>query len=149
LARFGEARAALLPLGGYGEAMAGYKGYGLATMVEILSAALSGGVFMKALSGFAPDGSPQPYRVGHFFLAIDIAHFLPLDEFKRITGAMLRELQSSRKAPGEERIYVAGEKEWERARARRESGIPVNENLKRDLQFMRDALSIEGYEAYF
>jgi LDH2 family malate/lactate/ureidoglycolate dehydrogenase len=149
LAGLGEARAALLPLGGFGETLAGYKGYGLATMVEILSAALSGGVFLKDLLGAAPDGTPRPYMVGHFFLAVDIAHFLPLDDFRRIAGAILRELQSSRKAPGEDRIYVAGEKEWERAHQRRERGIPVNDNLKRDLQFMRDALDIDGYETHF
>ena len=44
-------KAALTPLGGAGEEMAGYKGYGYATVVEILSAALAGGKFMKALTG--------------------------------------------------------------------------------------------------
>jgi LDH2 family malate/lactate/ureidoglycolate dehydrogenase len=87
--------------------------------------------------------------VGHFFLAIDIAHFLPLETFRGIVGAMVRELQRSRKAPGEERIYVAGEKEHEETQRRREEGIPVNANLRAELQFMRDALGIEGYEAYF
>jgi LDH2 family malate/lactate/ureidoglycolate dehydrogenase len=149
LERLTEGQAALLPLGGAGEGHAGYKGYGLAVMVEILSAALSGGAFMKDLSGFGPDGEARPYMVGHFFLAIDIAHFLPLDVFRRIAGAMLRELQGSRKAPGEERIYVAGEKEYEAEQRRREEGVPVNANLKAELQFMRDALAIEGYERYF
>jgi LDH2 family malate/lactate/ureidoglycolate dehydrogenase len=149
LKKFGEAQAALLPLGGAGEALAGYKGYGLAVMVEILSAAFAGGVFMKDLSGFAPDGSAQPYRVGHFFLAIDIEHFLPLDNFKRIVGQMLRELQDARKWPGQERIYVAGEKEFEMEKVRRETGLPVNRNLKREFQTMRDELGITGYEAYF
>ncbi len=149
LKRLGEGRAALLPLGGAGEAYAGYKGYGLAVMVEILSAALSGGPFMKDLSGFGPDGAARPYMLGHFFLAIDIAHFLPLDEFRRIAGSMLRALQDSHKAPGEERIYVAGEKEHEYERQCRELGIPVNENLKAELQVMRDALGIGGYERYF
>ena len=43
--------AALAPLGGIGEELGGYKGYGYATVVEILSAALQGGAFLKALSG--------------------------------------------------------------------------------------------------
>jgi LDH2 family malate/lactate/ureidoglycolate dehydrogenase len=87
--------------------------------------------------------------VGHFFMAIDVAHFLPLEEFKRVTGGILRTLQASRKAPGQDRIYVAGEKEWERMHVRREQGVPINDNLKRELQTMRDALDIEGYETYF
>ena len=149
LGRLGEARAALLPLGGAGEEFAGYKGYGLAVMVEILSAALSGGAYLKDLSGFGPDGAPRPHMLGHFFLAIDVAHFLPLDEFRRIAGAMLRTLQASRKVPGAGRIYVAGEKEFEIEQQRRAEGIPVNANLKTELQLMRDALGIEGYEEYF
>ncbi len=145
----GNATAALLPLGGAGELMAGYKGYSLATMVEILSAGLAGGVFMKDLLGFAPDGSHRPYMLGHFFLAIDVEHFVSLETFRRITGQIMRELQASRKAPGEDRIYVAGEKEHEMEQVRREQGIPVNPNLLDELRAIRDELGIEGYEAYF
>lgn len=145
----GNATAALLPLGGAGELMAGYKGYGLATMVEILSAGLAGGVFMKDLLGFAQDGSRRPYMLGHFFLAIDVEHFVPLGTFRRITGQIMRELQASRKAPGEDRIYVAGEKEHEMEQVRREQGILVNPNLLDELRAIRDELGIEGYEAYF
>jgi L-2-hydroxycarboxylate dehydrogenase (NAD+) len=149
LKRFDKGSAALLPLGGAGEEFAGYKGYGLAVLVELLSSALSGGPFMKDLSGFGPNGEARPYMLGHFFLAIDVAHFLPLETFRTIAGSMMRALQASHKAPGEDRIYVAGEKEYEHEQQRREAGIPVNENLKAELQTMRDALKIEGYEAYF
>lgn len=149
LKRFGNATAALLPLGGAGESYAGYKGYGLATMVEILCAALSGGVFMKDLLGFAPDGSYRPFMLGHFFLAIDVAHFLPVETFRQIAGRMLRDLQEARKDPEHDRIYVAGEKEHEIEKRRRELGIPVNPNLERELQIMRDELGIEGYEEHF
>jgi L-2-hydroxycarboxylate dehydrogenase (NAD+) len=145
----GRAAAAFLPLGGAGEALAGYKGYDLATVVEILSASLCGGAFLKDLLGFAEDGSRRPYMLGHFFLAIDIEHFIPLELSKRITGQILRALQNARKAPGQERIYVAGEKEHEMEQIVRERGIPVNPNLKRELQTMRDELAIAGYEAYF
>ncbi len=149
LEQLGQATAALLPLGGAGELLAGYKGYDLATMVEILSAGLSGGVFMKDLLGFAPDGSRRPYMLGHFFLAIDIEHFIPLKLSKFITGQIMRALQNARKAPGEERIYVAGEKEHENQARILEQGVPVNPNLRQQLQTMRDELGIEGYEAYF
>ncbi len=141
--------AAFLPLGGAGEEMGGHKGYGLATMVEILSAALSGGAFLKDLLGVAPDGSRRPYMLGHFFLAIDIEHFVPLDVARRITGQIMRDLQNARKEPGRDRIYVAGEKEYEAQARVRAQGIPVNANLRRELQIMRDELGIPGYEAYF
>jgi len=149
LADLGQATAALLPLGGAGELLAGYKGYGLATMVEILSASLSGGVFLKDLLGFAPDGSRRPFMLGHFFLAIDIEHFVPLEVSKQITGGILRALQSSRKAAGQDRIYVAGEKEYEREKEVRQRGIAVNRNLRHELQTMRDELNLPGYEATF
>jgi L-2-hydroxycarboxylate dehydrogenase (NAD+) len=149
LAQMGKAQAALLPLGGAGEELAGYKGYGLAVMVELLCASLCGGHFMKDLLGFEADGSPRPYMLGHFFMAIDIAHFVPLEESKRITGGILRALQGSRKAPREEHIYVAGEKEYEAEKRVREQGVPVNPNLLQQLQTMRDELGIPGYEEYF
>jgi LDH2 family malate/lactate/ureidoglycolate dehydrogenase len=149
LENMGKATAALLPLGGAGELFAGYKGYDLATMVEILSASLCGGMFMKDLLGFAPDGSRRPYMLGHFFLAIDIEHFIPLDVSRRITGQIMRALQASRKAPGQDRIYVAGEKEYEMEKIVRERGVPVNLNLRRELQVMRDELDISGYDDYF
>lgn len=145
----GKASAALLPLGGAGELFAGYKGYDLATMVEILSASLCGGTFMKDLLGFAEDGSRRPYMLGHFFLAIDVEHFVPLETSRRITGQIMRALQASRKAPGEDRIYVAGEKEYEKEALIRGRGVPVNANLTQELQTMRDDLNIEGYEAHF
>ena len=141
--------AMLLPLGGAGEATGGYKGFGLATGVEILCASLCGGAFMRDLLGFAPDGSRRPYMLGHFFLAIHIEHFVPLEVSKRITGQIMRDLQNARKAPGQERIYVAGEKEHEKEELVRERGIPANRNLRRDLQTVRDELGIAGYQAYF
>jgi L-2-hydroxycarboxylate dehydrogenase (NAD+) len=149
LADLGKAAAAFLPLGGAGEELAGYKGYSLAAMVEILSASLCGGAFMKDLLGFAPDGSRRPYMLGHFFLAIDIAHFLPLEVSRSITGQIMRELQASRKAPGQDRIYVAGEKEYEMEEVVRQRGVSVNRNLRAELQTMRDELGIAGYEAHF
>jgi L-2-hydroxycarboxylate dehydrogenase (NAD+) len=142
-------QAMLLPLGGAGEATGGYKGFDLATVVEILCASLCAGAFMKDLLGFARDGSRRPYMLGHFFLAIDIGHFLPLEVSERITGQIMRELQSVRKAPGQDRIYVAGEKEHEKEAMVRERGIPVNRNLRRDLQTVRDQLGIAGYETHF
>ena len=73
---------AALPLwAALGEDTAGYKGYGYATFVEILSAALQGGAFLKALSGFNEAGQRQPYHLGHFFIAIDVEAFIDLDQF--------------------------------------------------------------------
>jgi LDH2 family malate/lactate/ureidoglycolate dehydrogenase len=149
LAALEQGRAALLPLGGAGELLGGHKGYSLGVMVEILSAALSEGKFMKDLLGYAEDGSRRPFMLGHFFLAIDIEHFVPLEVSKRITGQIMRNLQNAQRASGQDRIYVAGEKEYEKERQVREQGVPVNRALRLELQTMRDALGISGYESYF
>ncbi len=125
--------AALAPLGGIGEDLGGYKGYGYATIVEILSAALQGGAFLKALSGMS-DGEKVPYRLGHFFIAIDVEAFTELDAFKKTTGEILRALRASEKAPGEERIYTAGEKEHLAYVERSEKGVPINEALEKDIE---------------
>ncbi|MDR2922298.1 MAG: Ldh family oxidoreductase, partial [Treponema sp.] len=103
-----ENTSALAPLGGLGEDTAGYKGYGYATVVEILSAALQQGQFLKALNGMDSSGKKIPYHLGHFFIAIDISAFVELSLFKKTTGDILRELRASAKAPGQERIYTAG-----------------------------------------
>ncbi|MDR3332292.1 MAG: Ldh family oxidoreductase, partial [Synergistaceae bacterium] len=64
--------AALAALGGVGEELGGYKGYGFATVVEILSAALQNGNFLKDISRVDAKGEPRPYHLGHFFIAINV-----------------------------------------------------------------------------
>ncbi len=130
--------AALAPLGGIGEELAGYKGYGYATIVEILSAALQAGGFLKMLTNRDENGNPKPYHLGHFFIVIDPEAFCGLDTFKKIAGDILRELRASEKAPGEERIYTAGEKEWIAWQDRKDKGVPVGEAVQKDLVAVRD-----------
>ena len=121
-------KAALTPLGGVGEETGGYKGYGYATVVEILSAALQQGSFMKMLVGLK-DGKKVPYPVGHFFIVIDINAFTDTQDFKKTTGDILRELRASQKMPGQTRIYTAGEKEYYTWLARKDKGVPFNNEL--------------------
>ncbi len=133
---------ALLPLGGVGEDFGGHKGYGLSTMVEILSASLQSGAFLHALTGGDTTGKPEPYRIGHFFMAIDISQFLPLDEFRKNIGNLLRELRNSKKAEGQNRVYFAGEKEFEAEKLVRKNGIPVLPSLQKELIFLQSELEL-------
>lgn len=134
--------AALAPLGGIGEELAGYKGYGYATVVEILSAALQAGSYLKMLNGIGNSGEKVPYHLGHFFMAIDTEAFVGSDEFKKITGNILRELRASKKAPGEQRIYTAGEKEYLTWLERKDKGVPVGEAMQKELIKVRDSLGL-------
>lgn len=131
-------QAALAPLGGIGEELAGYKGYGYATVVEILSAALQQGIFLKALSGIDENGQKVPCHLGHFFIVIDPEAFMGLESFKKITGDILRELRNSKKAPGCDRIYTAGEKEYLVMMDRKDKGVPVGKDVQKEILEIRD-----------
>ena len=133
---------ALLSVGGLGEATGGYKGYGFTTIVEILSAALAGGPYLKDLSGKAPDGSSQMYHLGHFFFVINPEFFMGLDTFKKTAGGICRGLRDSQKAPGAERIYTAGEKEWLAWQERKDKGVPVGETIQKEIIEVRDKLGL-------
>ena len=135
--------AALAPLGGIGDELAGYKGYGYAAVVEILSAALAGGQFMKALTGRSADGSPEMYHLGHFFFVVDPDAFVGQETFKKIAGEISRELRASKKAPGCERIYTAGEKEYLVWQDRKDKGVPVGETVQKEILAIRDELGLD------
>lgn len=141
--------AALTPLGGIGEETGGYKGYGYATVVEILSAALQSGSFLKALTGFDENRKPVPYHLGHFFTAIDVSAFTELDSFKKITGDILRSLRSSMKAPGYDKIYTPWEKEYMVFLGRKDKGVPVTEALQRDIVQLKKELGLSQYSFEF
>lgn len=132
-------QAALAPLGGIGEELAGYKGYGYATVVEVLSAALQAGSFLKALNGVDEQGEKRPYHLGHFFLVIDPQAFMGTDNFRKICGDILRELRASLKAPGKNRIYTAGEKEYLVWLERKDKGVPVGAAVQKEIISVRDA----------
>ena len=144
----GKGKAALLPLGGRGEGTSGYKGYGYATLVEILSAALQDGIYLKDTIGIVEDGQKR-LKVGHFFLAINIEGFIPLETFKKTAGNIMRGLRSSKKEPSEKRIYTAGEKEYNAEIDRRKNGIPLNQSLQKDIEIMREELNLDKYKALF
>ncbi len=131
-------KAALAPLGGLGEETGGYKGYGYAAVVEILSAALQDGSWMKMLNGTGDDGRPVPYPLGHFFIAVDPDFFMGREVFRRIAGTICRQLRESRKAPGCERIFTAGEKEYLAWQYRKEHGCPVPPSLQKVIRQLTD-----------
>lgn len=140
---------ALLPLGGMGELMGGHKGYGLSTMVEIFSAAFQNGAYLSMLHDTDHEGKTQFLRIGHFFLAINVDNFIPLEDFKRITGNMMRELRQSRKAQDQSRIYTAGEKEYYNTQHNQAKGIEITPGVQKALQVLRKELDIQGHDLGF
>ena len=141
-------KAALTPLGGVGEETGGYKGYGYATVVEILSAALQQGAYMKMLIG-SKDGKKVPYCLGHFFIVIDISAFTDPEDFKKTTGNILRELRASRKMPGQIRIYTAGEKEYDTWLERKDKGVPFTNELLKEFRGLCSTYDLKEYLPHF
>jgi LDH2 family malate/lactate/ureidoglycolate dehydrogenase len=141
-------KAALTPLGGIGEETAGYKGYGYATVVEILSAALQQGAYMKMLLGFK-DGKKVPYCIGHFFIVIDISAFTDPEDFKKTSGNILRALRASKKMPGQTRIYTAGEKEHDTWLDRKDKGVPFSTELLEEFRGICNTYDMKEYLPHF
>ena len=137
--------AALTTLGGIGEALGGYKGYGYAMIVELLSAVLQDGAYGKDLDGKDENGNIRPYSLGHFFIAIDTEHFLGEETCRRKTGDIIRAVRASKKMPGAERIYSAGEKEHEIWLSRKEKGVPINPSVQAEMIKVRDELGLTKY----
>jgi len=143
-----DGKAALTPLGGIGEEGGGHKGYGYSVVVEMLSAALQQGSFLDMLLGYKDgkkEGGRKPYCLGHFFIAIDVSAFVELEKFAKTTGDICRELRAAKKAPGCERIYTAGEKEYLAWMDRKDKGVPVNLALQNDMRVMLKELGLSKY----
>ena len=98
---------------------------------------------MKALTGKTEDGGSKPFRLGHFFFVINPEFFMGLDTFKKTAGDICRALRASEKAPGAERIYTAGEKEWLAWQDRKDKGVPVGESIQKEIIGLRDRLGLK------
>ena len=132
----------LLPLGGAGEMLGGHKGYGLAMVVEILGALLSGAAYADLVYPHTPEGKPLPSLIGHFFGAWHVESLRPVDQFKADMDDLQHRLKTAPRAEGQERIYVQGEKEHEEAIRRAESGIPLNGKVAGDLAALGEELGV-------
>lgn len=126
----------ILPVGGAGEEQAGYKGYGYAMICEILTSVLAGGV-----------SSIHKKDVGdtsHCFYAVDPGIFGDKKAIKKRLTEFIKEIHAAKKAVGQTHIYVPGEKEFNRAKERKENGIPVNVKTINELNNITKELGLEG-----
>ncbi len=121
-----QAGGGLLPLGGAGEELGGHKGYGLALLVDLLCGILPGAAYADTIYPRDEEGRPLPANVGHFFGALRVDGFRPVDEFKATVDDLIRRVKRAPKAEGQDRIYIHGEKEFEMAEDRLKNGIPLH-----------------------
>ena len=124
----------LLPLGGAGEELSGYKGYGMGLMVELLSAVLPGAAFLTSVYPKDASGTSLPANLGHFFGAWRLDAFRPAGEFKDDMDRFVKELKEGSLAEGATRIYIHGEKEFEETERRGSQGIPLEAKVEASLR---------------
>ncbi len=121
------------PLGNTRE-QGSHKGYGLAVMVDILCGVLSGGGYSSSI----PSGDNMSWT-----MAIDIASFRPVDEFKEMMDAMIRDLHATPTEPGAESVLVAGDPEEKMSADRTVNGIPVLETQYKEIRALAVRLGVE------
>ena len=126
----------LLPIGDY-------KGYGLALVFGLLAGTLNGAAFGRDTIDFNKDDK-TPTNTGQVIVALDISRFSPVEAFKRSVDGVIRDMKSSRKMPGVERIRVPGEQSHAIWLERCAAGVPMNDTLFKDLQRLASDLGIEG-----
>ena len=129
----------LLPLGGEGELFSGYKGYGLAVLVDIMTAVTSGGVFGKSVM----DSEATSARVCHFFGAIRLDLFREPEELKADMDRMLGELTRAEPAEGCSRVYYAGLKEHEAEALSDRIGVPLSAKVAEQLRRIGEGLGVD------
>jgi L-2-hydroxycarboxylate dehydrogenase (NAD+) len=133
-----KANGGILPLGGTPE-LGSFKGFGLTVLVDILCSVLSGDLSVPEMDRVASARGQS----SHFFGAINIASFMPVPHFKERMDAMIRAHHNLPKAPGVEKIRLAGEIEWETEMERRQNGIPLHAAVVASLEAMARELDIE------
>lgn len=126
---------ALLPLGGY-------KGSGLAIIVDVFSAVLSGAMTSPHVNElrFDPD---KPQNVGFFFGAIDVGSFEDVDVFKARIDQLIDELKSCKKMEGVEEIFMPGEIEYRKKEQFSKNGFKIGPGVHNDLLQLKERFNLK------
>jgi len=132
----------ILPLGGEGEEYGGHKGYGLAVMVDILCSVLAGAPFGQELC----DTETSSARVSHFFGAVKIDCFRDPAAFRADMDRLLADIRATPPAEGCERVYYAGQKEFEKEAEYERDGIPVLKKTYDQLVKIGKERGVKGLE---
>ncbi len=132
----------VLPLGGAGEEFSGHKGYGMSVLVDIFSGVLSGAAYGSYVAT-KKDPGQKFNNVGHFFGAIKIDNFVPLDQFKATMDKMISELKNSNKAEGEKRVFIHGEKEFEKWDSYKKNGLPLQDKVYDQLEKLSQEMNVK------
>jgi LDH2 family malate/lactate/ureidoglycolate dehydrogenase len=116
----------ITPLGGTRE-LGSHKGYGLAAVVNMLSATLSGAAFQPLR--LQREDPAAPDNIGHFFMAFDPKLFRDEGAFEHDMDEMLDYLRAVRPVDASQPVLVPGDPEYQQREQRLREGVPVPEML--------------------
>lgn len=122
--------------------MGGYKGYGLAFAIDILSGIMTGSNFGRHFPGMLAENLESPTDVGGVFVALDIESFMDLPEFTARMESAFADVRACDKAEGVDRIYTPGEMEHETALQRIRDGIPMPEPIYEEYVLLGETLGV-------
>ena len=111
--------------------------------VDVFCGVLSGSAFATLVSPKTPDGKPLPSNLGHYFGAWRVDGFRPVEEFKAAMDDLQQLLKNATKAEGQNRIYIPGEKEYEKTELYLREGIPLNPKVAIDLKAIAKEVGVE------
>ncbi|MEO6435952.1 MAG: Ldh family oxidoreductase [Tepidisphaeraceae bacterium] len=123
--------------------MSGHKGYGLALLIESLSALATGAAMTWQVRNWIQRDPSLPTGHGAAFIAIDIGAMTPIEPFKRRVDEMIRQMRGAPRASGTERIYVPGEMEWERREQSLAEGIALPADVIQNLRGVAEDLRLD------
>jgi LDH2 family malate/lactate/ureidoglycolate dehydrogenase len=129
----------ITPLGGARE-VGGHKGYGLAVMVHVLGAVLSGGSFSPVRN--RTQKPSDPHNIGHFFMALDPRAFRAEGEFEADLDQVIDTLHGARRADPAQPVLVAGDPETATKRERLQQGVPVPDDLVVQLRAVAEGAGV-------
>ena len=122
--------------------LGGYKGSGLALMVEILCSVLAGGAMCSEVGGIRIRG--RALRVSQMYLGVDIARFLPVEEFRARMDRLVELMKSTPPAKGYDEVLVAGEPEWRMETERKVNGIPIEDGTWQSMLDTASRLKVQA-----
>lgn len=119
-----------------------HKGYCIALMIDILSGILSGASYGPHL-GPLWNNAETYQNLGFFLMAIDIASFRDIDDFKGQIDQMIDDIKASENAPDTDEILVPGEIEFRNEQYNHKHGILVGAGVLNDLEELRREFALE------
>jgi LDH2 family malate/lactate/ureidoglycolate dehydrogenase len=114
-----------------------YKGYGLSMLTDVLTGVLSGAGF-----GLMPYSNPAKQDVSHTMIAIDIAWFMPVAEFKARMDSFIKDIKAAKLRPGFTEILVPGEIDYRREQDYRQNGARLDAVIFDQLAELAQKLNI-------